>query len=332
MMKHTDIKIDLAFITTIYLGYLYLSGRIFIDGAIYKTGNETTNIGFDFTDYVYEGFLINLGIPQYIILAVCIIYFIARLKVNKKEYEISYLLLCEFLNNPSGFSKNDFKGTRNRVLRKYILDSRRKKKVGLFHSFHNNLLISYLLMITLLISLMLFFLRLSDFSVQGQEASLSRVLSSSVYILKDKEKMYQLACGKDKCIYANKIFSNFIAIKEDEKKTYILEEIPSFSSKYKTTAFILSSKKNKKTQEVIVQINMHSRKEPIPYKYDVKLTTSTDHHNQKIYSDQPNDFSDKLNSIQFVKEKSIPYFAYFKIPSDENITSISIESLPEIYD
>ncbi|WP_270387598.1 hypothetical protein, partial [Acinetobacter guillouiae] len=60
-MKYTSIKIDLAFITSIYIGYLYLSGRIYLNGMTYKSGNDTTNIGFDISDYTYEGFIVNLG-------------------------------------------------------------------------------------------------------------------------------------------------------------------------------------------------------------------------------------------------------------------------------
>lgn len=52
----------LAFGISSFLGYLYISGRLVIDGITHPTGYDYSNLNFDFNDYAYQGILSNLYI------------------------------------------------------------------------------------------------------------------------------------------------------------------------------------------------------------------------------------------------------------------------------
>lgn len=50
------------------LGYLYMSGRYFIIGSVEQTGYDYINLGFDFHDYVFQGFSANLKVSSFLVL------------------------------------------------------------------------------------------------------------------------------------------------------------------------------------------------------------------------------------------------------------------------
>lgn len=330
-MKYTDIRIDLAFITALYLGFLYLSGRIFLTGMIEKSGNDTTNIGFDVTDYTYNGFLVTLGAPQYLIVGACLVFFIIRLFTYKKHYQLTLLILFHLVINKFNSSPTPIHIIKFQVLKNYIKKSKRKKKIDLLYIFQRDLLLSYLLMLFGLLGLMKFFFQLSDFSLQGQESSYAQVLRSSTFIKKNSEKLFPFICGKEKCIYSNKKYNYFYAAKKDEIESYQLPEIISYSRNKNTYAYVFDSISHKEFDEIFIQINIASRKEPTPFAYDVKLTTIDGKFHKKIYEPLPNSSIEKMNNIYFIKEKNIPYFAYFKIPKGEMVESISLQDIPSIY-
>lgn len=330
-MKYTSIKIDLAFITSIYIGYLYLSGRIYLNGMTYKSGNDTTNIGFDISDYTYKGFIVNLGLPQYLIILGALLYFLLKIYAQKKHYKLNLIILYRIILKFINKERIDKNLIKIQVIRDFIKSTKKKKKFSLADVFQSDFLISYLFMLFGLLGLMMFLLKLSNFSLQGQESSYSNVLNSSTFILKNDQKLYSYICGKEKCIYSNKNYNYFYTLKKDEVESFKLEEIKSFSSNHNTTAYILESKNNKKDKEYLIQINIHNRKAPTPYVFDVQLTTLKDQNIRQVYSPEVNDLTSNLNNISFSVEKNIPYFVYFKIPINEKIESISLESLPSIY-
>lgn len=330
-MKYTDIRIDLAVITALYLGFLYLSGRIFLTGSVEVSGNDPTNIGFDVTDYTYNGFLVTLGAPQYLIIGACLVFFIIRLLTYKKYYHLTLLIIAELIKNLLNNSIVPFHQVKFKVLRSYIKKLKKKKKIDLLYIFQRDLLLSYLLMLFGLVVLMKFFFQLSDYSMQGQESSYAEVLQSNTYIKKDDKKLYEVICGKEKCVYSNKNYDYFYTAKNEEVETFKLPTITSFSKNKETKAYLYDFKIGKEFNEYFIQINISPRLEPTPFTYDVKLTTVNDKSQKKIYTPPKNQIVDQMNNINFQKEKNIPYFVYYKVPKDEKIESISLQDIPSIY-
>lgn len=51
------ISFSATFLTSLALGFLFVTGRSIIEGAVLKTGINYQLLGFEFTDYAFYGFL-----------------------------------------------------------------------------------------------------------------------------------------------------------------------------------------------------------------------------------------------------------------------------------
>lgn len=218
----------LALMIPALLGYLYVSGRYFIIGSVEQTGYDYINLGFDFHDYVFQGFLANFRISSFLalILAPPLIlilrqFFYAKEPFDKINIKFSYFIAL-FIHKCYKRNKCiDKKKLLEEEENKYF---QRKEKVEK-NPLSKTLLTSYYLSIFLYLFLLASLVKILDFYKQGKESAQSNVLGSITYIKDDDSQLFRVICGKEVCIYANKNFDSFKKIKEDDYPDKDLQQI-----------------------------------------------------------------------------------------------------------
>lgn len=328
-----NIKLDIAFITATILGYLYISGRLYLDGSAAASGTSAPLLGYEFTDYTYQGFLSNLDVLRYFIIFFAIYFFIKRASTKKIYLIINFKILARILKNYLASIPIDKNLIKIQIIREDIKHRkiRRHKKENMFDFLYYNFFLSYTFLVIGLYCLLAFLLNFSNFYSQGAEASLATTLRSDTYIKNNDEKLYPVTCAKEKCIFSNKKYDLFYIAKKDEIITYKETPINSYSSKYSISSYVINMKSERKLTKVNIQTNISNKNDPFIHFYNVKLVTKTPKFNTKIYETINTKEINSLNSKYFKYEKNIPYFSYFEIPQNETILYISLEPSNEIY-
>lgn len=325
----------LALMIPALLGYLYVSGRYFIIGSVEQTGYDYINLGFDFHDYVFQGFLANFRISSFLalILAPPLIlilrqFFYAKEPFDKINIKFSYFIAlfihkC-FKRNKSIDKKELLKEEEN----KYFLRKEKAEKNPL----SKTLLTSYYLSIFLYLFLLASLVKILDFYKQGKESAQSNVLGSITYIKDDDSQLFRVICGKEVCIYANKNFDSFKKIKEDDYPDKDLQQINNLEKNSPFFFFLLSEKQLSPIEKVVYvqihskEINLHSKNPYFfrAYTRKVRPYLSNLKFEKGCYKDIENDEIKGLNQKASQNKEKLPYFVAFKIPIEQSIDHIDI--------
>lgn len=101
------ISFSATFLTSLALGFLFVTGRSIIEGAVLKTGINYQLLGFEFTDYAFYGFLYCYHYLLIINLLISLSYIFYHCFLHRLELKIriSYINI-KFKNWVSGKHNN----------------------------------------------------------------------------------------------------------------------------------------------------------------------------------------------------------------------------------
>ncbi|MFV5343574.1 hypothetical protein VXQ28_08550 [Acinetobacter oleivorans] len=312
-----------------------MSGRYFIIGSVEQTGYDYINLGFDFHDYVFQGFSANLKVSSFLVLILApplVLTFRHVIKTKKilDKFNVKFSYFIKLLTQR--YIKRNKKIDEKKLFRKIAKEYFKKQKKIKDNSFSKTLLTSYYLSIFTYIFLIAALVKILDFYERGKEGAQSNVLGSITYIKDDDSQLFRVICGKEVCIYANKNFDTFKKIKEDEYPDKDLQQIDSLAKNSPFLFFLLSEKQLSPIEKVVYvqihskEINLHSenpfffraytRKER-PYLSNLKFEKG-------CYKDIENDEIKALNQKASENKEKLPYFVAFKIPVEQSIDHIDI--------
>ncbi|USP42187.1 hypothetical protein [Acinetobacter sp. XS-4] len=325
----------LALMIPALLGYLYVSGRYFIIGSVEQTGYDYINLGFDFHDYVFQGFIANFRVSSFLALILAppltlILrhFFYAKEPFDKINIKFSYfivLLIHKFFKRNKYIDKKELlKEEEN----KYFERKEKAEKNPL----SKTLLTSYYLSIFLYLFLLASLVKILDFYKQGKESAQSSVLGSITYIKDDDSQRFRVICGKEVCIYANKNFDSFKKLKEDDYPDKDLQQIDNLAENSPFLFFLLSEKQLSPIEKVVYvqihskEINLHDENPYFfrAYTRKVRPYLSNLKFEKGCYKDIENDEIKALNQKASENKEKLPYFVAFKIPVEQSIDHIDI--------
>ncbi|MFW1800849.1 hypothetical protein ACG9YX_12560 [Acinetobacter nematophilus] len=317
------IKLNLVFITSIVIGFWYVSGRSYLDGLMNSTGFSTAHLGVDVSDYAYYGFLYSYHQILWVGVGISSIFLIIELvKRKSKILKEFYFFLAWLKHNffEKGMQFNEIK-VRNRISSKMLEDSLNAKELNfplilnLWSAF--NVFFPFILLAVIY--------NWIDFYNEGTERRKKEILDGISYIESDNDKYFELICGKETCIYTTKDFSKSISKKEYTIKTKTLKSTntQNLINKEKLfPAFEFNKETNKDYITYFYQISMTKELNQNDLKNNLKLLSKS----KKIYAPISNDKTIFLNSLS--KESNSPIFLAFKIPSNEHVDFIFAHKIP----
>ncbi|MDO7192506.1 hypothetical protein Q5M49_02235 [Acinetobacter nosocomialis] len=325
----------LALMIPALLGYLFISGRYFIIGSVEQTGYDYINLGFDFHDYVFQGFLANFRASSFLalILAPPLILILRQFFYSKELFDkiniiFSYLIVLfihKYIKRNKNIDKKElFKEEENKYFQ--------KKEKAEKNPLSKTLLTSYYLSIFLYLFLLVSLVKILDFYKQGKESAQANILGSITYIKDDESQLFRVICGKEVCIYANKNFDSFKKIKEDNYPDKDLQQINNLEKNSPFFFFLLSEKQLSPIEKVVYvqihskEINLHSKNPYFfrAYTRKVRPYLSNLKFEKRCYKDIENDEIKGLNQKASQNKEKPPYFVAFKIPVEQSIDHIDI--------
>lgn len=285
---NTILTLSITYFISVFLGYHYMAGRAYLEGLTVHTGIDYPFLGFEFSDYVFYGFLNNfqfsLTLPLIIgsIWFFCILY--RTIKKNRKTSNE------EIANNMWKLETHVF------------------------------------LILAFIISFILFILLVplkSWLSVQndGVNTKLKALEQSTNFISVNNEKYFHLVCGKDRCLYGKKDLSGYYSVKEDEHKTSTLpyyQIINYYDNTELDFAYLIDQKIEKKKKVYIFQVSSSK----FPMKRDIYFSLKAKSDKGHDYLPEIKIEAAYLNSIY--REETNAYFISFSLPVDENIEQLYI--------
>ncbi|NNP75522.1 hypothetical protein A7P54_03695 [Acinetobacter sp. Ac_3412] len=330
-------EVFLAFGISFFLGYLYIAGRLVVEGYTYETGYDYLDLNFDFGDYSHIGFFSNLYIflsnfPQIILLifTIFIVYLlIFKYKSGKLEIKISYFLSYAWKRIIKK-EKNIkpivlyFNSARN------ILQKNLRVKENIISSYLLNSYFVFIFSTLIFYTALLFILKFYD---HGKQYSKAEVLKQSHYINYDNRRIFKVICGKYQCIYATKSFDFFKKIKEENFDIETLKKINNYKTDESDFSFYhLSTESINHHENIIyVQVYLDEKYKDImkkhPFEFRLYTTQSLPYKKnlaieKTCYKNIKNEFTRKINNIEINIDENLPYFLAFKVPKNKSIQFI----------
>ncbi|WP_180115711.1 hypothetical protein [Acinetobacter sp. YH12140] len=328
----------LAFGISSFLGYLYISGRLVIDGLTYPTGYDYSNLNFDFNDYTFQGILSNLyvfsnNINLFLILMIviiCIYLFIFIYKPDFNKIKNRVEVITEY--KTTIFYKKIIKKESNINKFSLLLNISRRLKKTSQDLFPKYLISTYLLSIISILLIYITLLFLFKFNQQGVDMSKMNIIDNTKYILYNEKKLFKIKCGKTLCIYGNKEYTFFKKLKEEDFDTRVLNSIKSNPMSNDFYFYELSSNNiNNSDKIILVQINykknskINLKSNPLEFRLYVKNPFPLKNQNmieKNCYRNIVTDETILLNNMITKKDYKGPFFIAFKIPQKNQVDFI----------
>ncbi|WP_196077979.1 hypothetical protein, partial [Acinetobacter sp. Res13-Abat-PEC12-P3-01] len=251
------ISFSATFLTSLALGFLFVTGRSIIEGAVLKTGINYQLLGFEFTDYAFYGFLYCYHYLLIINLLISLSYIFYHCFLHRLELKIriSYINI-KFKNWVSGKHNNIDKEQYYEVKRSEYSKAR---NFSLLDELLKHASFSYIFFVAASLFIYWVLLIWISKSNDGQKNAVSDVLEGVTYVENSEKKFFLILCGKERCVYATKDFKNFYNTKKDEINAKTLESIDiksAVNNKVDFKAYKLHETKTLHGKLVTVQINM----------------------------------------------------------------------------
>lgn len=328
----------LAFGISSFLGYLYISGRLVIDGITHPTGYDYSNLNFDFNDYAYQGILSNLYIFSNntnfilfsIIAIICIFLFIIIYKPNFTKIKHRIEIIIEYKIRI--LYKTKYKKERNINKFLVLLNISRRIKAPSKDLFSKYLISTYFLTISSILLIYTILLTLFNFNQQGVDISKINAIGNTEYILNNEKKLFKILCGKTLCIYSNKNYNYFKKLKEEDFESKVLNKIKSFPTSDDFYFYELSNNDiNDLEKTILIQINYNKNSKfnlktnPLEFRLFIKNPPPFRNQNmveKNCYKNIITDETIQLNSIITSSDYGDPFFITFKIPQKTQIDFI----------
>ncbi|MGK7248434.1 hypothetical protein ACSNOU_05060 [Acinetobacter oleivorans] len=291
-MKNIDLNtvltLSITYFISVFLGFHYMAGRAYLEGLTVHTGIDYPFLGFEFSDYVFYGFLNNfqiLLILPLIIGTICFLYILYRtIKNNRRKTD-------------EEIANNMWK------LETYIF-----------------LILAGIIVSVFIIALFPLKAWLSDQN-DGVNTKLKALEQETSFISVNNEKYFLLVCGKDRCLYGKKDLSNYYSLKKDEHKTSNLpyyQIINYYNNTELDFAYLIDQKIEKKKKVYIFQVS----RSKFPLKRDIYFSLKAKSYKGHDYLPEIKIEAAYLNSIY--REETNAYFISFSLPVDENIEQLYI--------
>lgn len=324
----------IAYGLSTFIGFLYMSGRLIIEGYTTPTGYDYLDLGFDFGDYVYSG-LISYIIPFtnifsiLLIVLLLIIFFFRNEIINRyRKFEIRVEYYVTIFYKKIIKRENNLRHAQiYRQIRKRAQRNSLRNRNQLFPSF---LLISYFILIASTLVIYAILLWILKSYQQGNEDSKASVLKRTDYIQVDNRRLFKVICGKSQCIYASKSYDFFKKIKEDNYEVRKLPEIHTQSSESDISIYQLSSNMFNNLERIIY-IQIHPGKKThlnsLEYRLHIKQSLPYKpnfHFEKECYKGFQDDFTISVNQIKVKDKDDLPYFVAFKIPENKQVNYIEV--------
>jgi hypothetical protein len=310
-------KFDIVYITSLILGFLYISGRSFLDGFVSTTGFTVAYFGFDFSDYTYYGFLSSYHHLLWLSIIIPIVYLAIKFIKNKHSYTPKIIFILKKLIHFTFNRKEYFDELKTRNL---IAAQQFERKINASkESFSRHISISYYFMVISILIIFGVVLYWGDFLKRGQLEAHDQALTSISYVTNNQDKLFFVICGKERCLYRSKNLEMSLATKRFDVATKNLTFINTHNlSKPKNLfpAFILDKKEEKDKVLFIFQVQVPNDKERRSYTNNFKIKTK----NGKYYLPVENDTAKRLTDLS--SDRDLTIFLAFEIPNSETIESM----------
>ncbi|MCJ8162313.1 hypothetical protein [Acinetobacter zhairhuonensis] len=324
----------IAFGASTFIGYLYMSGRLIIEGYTTPTGYDYLDLNFDFGDYVYTGVFYNIILlikPFSIVLSALLLILLffrseISVRIRKSKSRGQYYLIIfwkKYIRKETNIIHSQiYRQIRSRIQR----DSIRYRN----QLFPNFLLISYFILIFFTLTIYTVLILIINFSEKGKEASKTDVLKKTNFVQVDNRQLFKVICGKSQCIYANKSYDFFKKIKEDNYEVRKLPKIHTQSSESDIAIYQLSANMVNNLERIIY-IQIHpGKKTPLnslEYRLHIKQSLPYKpnfHFEKECYKGFQDDFTISVNQIKVKDKDDLPYFVAFKIPENKQVNYIEV--------
>lgn len=317
------IKLNLVFTTSLTLGFLYTSGRSFLEGMVSETGFSIPYIGIEFTDYTYYGFLHSIKYLIWLVFTISCLYLLQEIYKRKKYFMPELYFIAHKIKHhlfQKGIFFNEIK-VKNSISNNIVEKNIKSKEF----KFINILTLWYLFNTSIPLIILLILYHWIDFYKIGEKERKATVLNGIHYLIKDKEKYFHVICGKDACIYQTKDFSKSISIKEYTIKTNSLKYTKTknfINNKQLFPAFLLTEESKGKYNTYIYQIGITKELKREQLINNIKLVSKS----KNIYISIINDKTIFLNKIS--NQSDSPIFLAFRLPANEKVDFIFTHKIP----
>lgn len=328
------ISFSATFLTSLALGFLFITGRSIIEGAVFKTGINYQILGFEFTDYAFYGFIYCYHYLLFINLLISLSYLLYHCFLHRLELKIRFsyikVKLCSWV---IGEHKNidkekyyEIKRNQYNKARKFSLLDELLKQASFSYVFFvvASLLIYWVLLIWI------------SKSNDGQKNAISDVLEGVTYVENSGNKFFLILCGKERCVYATKDFKNFYNTKKDEINAKTLERVDiktAVNSKVDFKAYKLHETKTLTGKLVTFQINLDLKSKTDKTDLDclLYLVSSSPKVMNKIkdethYAVKTNQIHSINNSLD--KNDTKAYFISYFLPNGQELKNLYFYILP----
>lgn len=327
------ISFSATFLTSLALGFLFVTGRSIIEGAVLNTGIDYQILGFEFTDYVFYGFLHCFHYLIIINGLISISYILYHCYKHRLELKIrvSYMS-AKFLNWVNGMLLTINKKTYYEAKRKEYSES---KEFNLLDELLKHASFSYFFLITttlIIYSILLIWISKSN---DSQRDTQSNVLEAITFIENSEKKYFLIMCGKDRCIYATKDFKNFFNSKDYKINTHVLENIDiksAVDNEVDFKAYKLYETQTLNGKIITVQINMKAKSKTDKTQLDCLLHLISS--SPKIMNNVKDEThyalkSQEMRSINNLlnKEDTKAYFIRYFLPEGQELKNLYYFSL-----
>ncbi|MDS7926162.1 hypothetical protein [Acinetobacter sp. V115_6] len=322
-IKVMKFKINLVFLTSIIIGFWYVSGRSYLDGVMHSTGFSTAHLGVEVSDYAYYGFLYSYHQILWLGLVIStLLLFFKIIKTKNSILKGIYYFLAYLKHKffEKGMLFNEIK-VRNQISSKILEGSLKAKELNF--PLILNLWSAFNLIFPVILLAIIY--NWINFYNEGEEEGEKTILTGISYIESDNDKYFELICGKGNCIYQTKDFSKSISKKEYTIKIKNLKSITTYNFieiDKSFSAFEVDKHTNKENIIYLYQVNMTKELTQNDLKSHISLCTKEN----KIY--QPIVIEKTVSLNLLANRPELPIFLTFELPKNEKVEFIFAHKPP----
>ncbi|RZG48086.1 hypothetical protein [Acinetobacter wuhouensis] len=328
------ISFSATFLTSLALGFLFVTGRSIIDGAVLNSGFNYQLLGFEFSDYAFYGFMYCYHYLLIINLLISLTYLLYQCFLHRLELKIRISYLYHKLKI---WQKDEDKLIdKESFYNKKRIEYNSSEKFNLLDELLKQASFSYFFFIVTSLLIYWALLIWVSKSNDGQKDALSDVLGGVTYIENSGQKYFLILCGKERCLYATKDFEHYYNSKKDEMNTNVLEKVNIVSANYKNVnfkAYILNKIQAVDGNIVTLQINLDPKTNIDRKNFDCNLnlisTPPKIMNNIKEETHHALSLQETRSINNLIDENdSKTYFISYFLPQGQEIKNLYYDNLP----